>query len=106
PHAARIDREGVLFENGEARLPPLLQGIFDRIKQMDLHGLCVPRELGGTNAPLALYYLTSELFSRADVSTMAHHGFHGGMALAMLMFSIREGTTKIDPDTGEILETR
>ena len=106
PHAARIDREGVIFENGEARLPEFLQGIFDRIREMELYGLCAPRELGGMNAPLALYYLTSELFGRADVSTMAHHGFHGGMALAMLMFSVREGTTKVDPQTGEILETR
>lgn len=106
PHAARIDREGVIFERGEARLPPLLQGIFDQIKQMELHGMCVPRELGGMNAPLALYYLTSEIFGRADVSTMAHHGFHGGMALAMLMFSIREGTTEIDPATGTIRKTR
>jgi alkylation response protein AidB-like acyl-CoA dehydrogenase len=106
PHAARIDREGVIFENGEARLPPFLQGIFDRIKQMELHGLCVPRELGGMNAPLTLYYLTSELFARADVSTMAHHSFHGGIAVAMLTFSMREGTTKVDPTTGQILETR
>ncbi|AKF05088.1 acyl-CoA dehydrogenase family protein [Sandaracinus amylolyticus] len=106
PHVARIDREAVIFEKGEARLPDFLQGIFDRIKQMELHGLCVPRELGGMNAPLALYYLTSEIFGRADVSTMAHHGFHGGMALAALMFSIREGTTEVDPTTGEIQKTR
>jgi alkylation response protein AidB-like acyl-CoA dehydrogenase len=106
PHAARIDREGVIFENGEARLPDFLQGIFERIKQLELYALCAPREVGGTNAPLALYYLTSEIFGRADVSTLAHYGFHGGMALAMLMFSIREGTTRLDPATGEILETR
>ena len=106
PHVARIDREAVIFENGEARLPDFLQGIFEQIKQMELHGLCIPRELGGTNAPLALYYLTSEIFGRADVSTMAHHGFHGGMALAALMFSIREGTTEVDPTTGEIRKTR
>ena len=106
PHSAQIDREGVRYENGEAHFPPLLESIFEQIKAMDLHGLCVPRELGGTNAPLAIYYLTSELFGRADVSVMAHHGFHGGMALSMLMFSIREGTTKVDPQTGEIRETR
>lgn len=106
PHTARIDREGVIFERGEARLPDFLQGIFDRIREMELHGMCAPREFGGMNAPLALYYLTSEIFGRADVSTMAHHGFHGGMALAMLMFSVREGTTKVDPENGTILETR
>jgi alkylation response protein AidB-like acyl-CoA dehydrogenase len=106
PHAAELDREGVRFENGEAIFPPRLKSIFDQIKQLGLHGLCVPRELGGTNAPALVYYLASELFARADVSVMAHHGFHGGIALAMLLFSTREGTTRIDRETGAILETR
>ena len=106
PHSAEIDKGKVIFENGEARFPPRLTAIFEQIKQMELHGMCVPRELGGMNAPMALYYLTSEVFARADVSAMAHHGFHGGMALAAIMFSVREGTTKVDPKTGEILETR
>ncbi len=96
----------MIFEKGEARFPPRAAGIFEQIKQLELHGLCVPRELGGLNAPMALYYLLSELFGRADVSIMAHHGFHGGMAAAALMFSAREGTTKFDPKTGAILETR
>jgi alkylation response protein AidB-like acyl-CoA dehydrogenase len=106
PYTAEIDRGGVIFENGEARFPARAQGIFDSIKQLELHGLCVPRELGGLNAPMALYYLVSEMFGRADVSIMAHHGFHGGMAAAALMFSVREGTTKFDPKTGALLETR
>lgn len=106
PYTAEIDRGGVIFENGEARFPARAQGIFDQIKQLELHGLCVPRELGGLNAPMALYYLVSEMFGRADVSIMAHHGFHGGMAAAALMFSAREGTTKFDPKTGAIVETR
>jgi alkylation response protein AidB-like acyl-CoA dehydrogenase len=106
PYSAEIDRGGVIFENGEARFPARAQGIFDQIKQLELHGLCVPRELGGLNAPMALYYLVSEMFGRADVSIMAHHGFHGGMAAAALMFSAREGTTKFDPKTGLITETR
>ncbi len=106
PYAAEIDRAGIIFEKGEARFPPRAQGIFDQIKQLELHGLCVPRELGGMNAPMALYYMVSELFARAEVSLMAHHGFHGGMAAAMMMFSVREGTTRFDPGTGAILETR
>ncbi len=106
PHTAEIDRGGVIFESGEARFPARAQAIFDQIKQLELHGLCVPRELGGLNAPMALYYLVSEMFGRADVSIMAHHGFHGGMAAAALMFSAREGTTKFDPKTGAITETR
>ncbi|HEY1587392.1 MAG TPA: acyl-CoA dehydrogenase family protein [Polyangia bacterium] len=106
PHAAELDRQGVRHEGGEAVFPPRLAGIFDQVKQLGLHGLCVPRELGGMNAPVMLYFLASELFGRADVSVMAHHGFHGGMAMAMLLFSVREGTTKIDPERGTILETR
>lgn len=106
PHAAQLDREKVGLEGGEAVHPPLLQSIFDQIKAMELHAMCLPRELGGMNSPLMLYFLTSEIIGRGDVSVMAHHGFHGGMAAAMLMFSLREGTTKIDPDTGTILSTR
>jgi alkylation response protein AidB-like acyl-CoA dehydrogenase len=106
PHAAELDREGVRFEGGEAVFPPRLAGIFDQIKQLGLHGLCVPRELGGMNAPVMAYFLASELFGRADVSVMAHHGFHGGMAMAMLLFSVREGTTRFDMEQGTVVETR
>jgi alkylation response protein AidB-like acyl-CoA dehydrogenase len=106
PHAAELDREGVSLKDGEAVFPPRLKSIFDQVKELGLHGLCLPRELGGMNAPMLIYYAASELFGRADVSVMAHHGFHGGMAMAMLLFSVREGTTKMDPDNGTILETR
>ncbi|MDB4970812.1 MAG: Butyryl-CoA dehydrogenase [Myxococcales bacterium] len=106
PHSAQLDREGVAHVDGEAVFPARLAGIFEQIKQLGLHGLCVPRELGGMNAPVMVYFLASELFGRADVSVMAHHGFHGGMAMAMLLFSVREGTTKVDPVKGTIEETR
>ncbi|MBX3271670.1 MAG: acyl-CoA dehydrogenase family protein [Sandaracinaceae bacterium] len=106
PHAAELDREKVGFEGGEAIHPPRLDAIFEQFKQMELHSMCLPRELGGMNFPMMLYFLTSEIIGRGDVSVMAHHGFHGGMATAMLMFSLREGTTKLDPETGTILETR
>lgn len=106
PFAAQVDREGVLFENGEARFPEKLQSINDQMKELGLHSMCIPRELGGMNSPMMLYFLTSEFIARGDVSIMTHHGFHGGIALAMLLFSVREGTTKVNPETGEILETR
>jgi alkylation response protein AidB-like acyl-CoA dehydrogenase len=96
PHAAEIDAEGVRLENGEAVLPARMNRIFEQLKALDLHWLCVPRELGGMNCPLLLYFINSEVMSRADVSVMAHHGFHGGMAMAMLIFSIREGSTEFE----------
>ena len=105
PHAAEIDRVGVhLGEDGEAVQPEPMDRIFARIKELELHCLALPRELGGMNCPLLLYFINSEVMARADVSVMAHHGFHGGMAMAMLVFSLREGTTKFDGH--RITETR
>ncbi len=106
PHAAQIDREGVLFERGEVGFPPRLQSISDKARALGLHAVNLPRELGGMNAPLLLYYLSNELLARADISVMAHFGFHAGTALAMLLFSALEGSTELAPNTGRILETR
>jgi alkylation response protein AidB-like acyl-CoA dehydrogenase len=106
PQAAAIDRAGAHLEGGEAVLPPQFEAIFRRMREMDLFGLCLPRELGGLNCPLVLYLLSNEIFARADVSVMAHFGFHVGISTALLQFSLLEGTTRLDPDTGAILETR
>lgn len=106
PHALEIDRDGVLFDGKEASFPPRLQAIMEQIRKMELHGLTLPRDLGGQNAPMLLYFIASEIMARADVSVMAHYGFHGGIAMAMLIFSILEGTTDFDPQTGEIRSTR
>ena len=106
PHSAMLDREAVSLVDGEVQFPAVLDGIFVQIAAMGLHGICLPRELGGMNCPLFLYMLQCELVSRADVSVMTHHGFHGGMATAMLMYSLEEGSTTYDPDTFEITKTR
>jgi 3-(methylthio)propanoyl-CoA dehydrogenase len=106
PHALEIDRIGSRMQDGEAVLPPRMQAIFDQMRELELHGLALPRELGGQNAPMLLYFASTELFARADVSVMAHWSFHSGIALALLLYSIREGTTRFDPESGAILETR
>ncbi|MGD8823940.1 MAG: acyl-CoA dehydrogenase family protein, partial [Myxococcales bacterium] len=106
PYEKEIDEKGVTLVDGEVVFSDRLSAIFDKIKDLDLHGLPVPRELGGMNAPLLLYFMNSELMARADVSAMAHHGFHAGMAMAMLVFSALEGSSEIDPKTGRILKTR
>ena len=105
-HAEEIDRAGVQRVDGEAVLPKRQQRIFKAIKGLELHGMCLPRELGGQNCPLLLYMLNTELFARADVSVTAHHGFHGGMAMAMLFFSLSEGSTTWDVENGRIESTR
>ena len=106
PYEKEIDERGVGFVDGEVVFPERLAGIFQKIKDLDLHGLPLPRELGGMNAPVLLYFINSELMARADVSTMAHHGFHAGMAMAALVFSAHEGSSEIDPETGRVNETR
>jgi len=106
PHVKAIDEQGVHLEDGEAVVPSQLEAIFEQIKGLELHGMCMPRELGGMNCPLMVYLANTELFARADVSMMAHFGFHGGMAMAMMAYSMLEGSTTFDPDTGEITETR
>ena len=106
PHAAEIDRDAVDYVDGEAVLPPRQQGIFKAIDEMELHGMSLPRELGGQNCPLVVYLMATEVFARADVSVCAHYGFHGGMAMAALVFSIREGSTEYDLETSRIKSTR
>ncbi|NUP12436.1 MAG: hypothetical protein HOW73_40845 [Polyangiaceae bacterium] len=106
PRAAVIDREGATFRDGEASIGPTMAKIFERMREQGLHQLCLPRELGGLNAPLMLYFMAGEMLARADVSTMAHFSFHGGMAMAMLAFSVHEGSTVVDRDRGRIENTR
>jgi 3-(methylthio)propanoyl-CoA dehydrogenase len=106
PRAAKIDREGTHLENGEAVESPSMVEAFDAIRQADMHKLCIPRELGGLNAPLLLYFLCGEMVARADLACMNHFSFHGGMAMAALAYSVNEGTTTFDMKEGRISSTR
>ena len=106
PRGPAIDRHGVKLVDGEVQMAPEMDALFQQIKAMDLHGLCLPRELGGHNCPVTVFQFTNEMFSRADASVVAHHGFHGGMAMAMLIFSIREGSTEFDKEKWRIAKTR
>jgi alkylation response protein AidB-like acyl-CoA dehydrogenase len=106
PYEKEIDGQGVDLVDGEVVFPARLREIFEKIKELELHSLPLPRELGGMNAPMMLYFVNSELMARADVSVMAHHGFHAGIAMAALVFSVSEGSSEIDPKTGRILNTR
>ena len=106
PHVKAIDEEGATYDSGEVRLPEKMEEIMEKAAEMGLHGMCFPRELGGMNAPEMLNHLHSEIFGRADVSVMAHHGFHAGIALVLLYYSELEGSTQWDSATGTIVNTR
>jgi alkylation response protein AidB-like acyl-CoA dehydrogenase len=85
PYEKEIDARGVELVDGEVVFPERLTEIFQKINELGLHSLPIPRELGGMNAPMMVYFINSELMARADVSAMAHHGFHAGMAMAALV---------------------
>lgn len=106
PHAAQIDREHPFLEDGEVRFPPVLQNIFDQVRDMGLHGMCLPREMDGMNCPFLLFTMGSEVMARADVSVSAHHGFHGGIAMAMLLYSAMEGSAEFDREKMAFSSTR
>jgi alkylation response protein AidB-like acyl-CoA dehydrogenase len=106
PRAARIDREGVRLVDGEGQVSAPFAEIFEQLGALELHGLALPRELGGQNCPLTVFFLASELMARADLSVMTHFSFHGPMAMAMLAYSWAEGSTTFDPATATITRTR
>ena len=105
-HALELDRQHPKLVDGEVAYPERMEELFAKLAALELNGLSVPRELGGLNAPMAVFQMTTELFARGDVSICAHHGFHGGMALAALMYSALEGTTTFDPELPGITGTR
>lgn len=106
PRAAQIDREANRLEGGEVADAPAMRAVFEALKGAELHKLCLPRELGGTNLPLLAYFTCAEMLARADVSVMTHFSFHGGMAMAMLVYSMHEGSTELDVAGGRIKKTR
>ena len=106
PHVARIDEQGVQLVDGEVSVSQEHEAIMRKLRELDVHAMCLPRELGGMNVPMLVFYLANELLARADVSVMTHNGFFGGIAVGMLMYSILEGTTEFEPATGRILSTR
>ncbi len=106
PHWAELDSQPPKLVDGEVVMGERMQAIFDRIRELDFHWLPIPREYGGMNSPMLMYFITTELMARGDQSVLTHFGFHGGMAMAMLIFSVREGSTKFDAEHGRIAETR
>jgi len=106
PLGHALDGDPPKLVDGEVVYPESFDQFFEQVKELELHGMCVPRELGGMNLPLLMFFINTEIMSRADVSIAAHHGFHAGIAMAMLAFSVDEGSTTFDHETPRILSTR
>lgn len=106
PISKIIDEKELEFKNGEVYAPEEFNKIFERFKEMGLYGMSIPRELGGMNCPFIMYFINAEMIARGDSSVMNHYGFHTGIALALLKYSIEEGTTKFQIDPPRLIETR
>ncbi len=104
PVAEALDEQGTRLEDGEVHMAPEADAIFAQLAEMGMHGLIVPRELGGMNCPLVLYFTLGELMARADCGTMTHFGFFGGIAMILLNYAAREGTLR--QKDGQVVETR
>lgn len=106
PHAHALDTQEMKLVDGDVVVPEAMQSICDEIAELGLHGLCLPRELDGLNVPLCVYMANAEIFARADVGLMTHLSFHGGIAMAMLVYSIYEGSTTFGDEGTRLVETR
>jgi alkylation response protein AidB-like acyl-CoA dehydrogenase len=106
PFTREIDQQEMHVVDGEIITAPRMQAISDTAAELDLHALCLPEELGGMNCPIMLYYLNVELLARGDCSTMSHFGFHTGIAMCLLLWSIDEGSAVIDPQSFKLLSSR
>jgi len=106
PYVDELDSQPPRLVDGEVVPGERMRTIFERIKELDLHWLAIPREFGGMNSPMLLYFITAELMARGDQSVMTHFGFHGGMAMAMLVFSVRERSSELDPQDARIASAR
>jgi alkylation response protein AidB-like acyl-CoA dehydrogenase len=106
PFAAQVDKQGLTLEHGEVVLPPRLKKIVEQMTQLGIFGMTMPRELGGLQVPTIHYYLVSEIIARGDVSVLTQYGFYTAIAEALLLYSLKEGSTSFDPATGAITKTR
>jgi 3-(methylthio)propanoyl-CoA dehydrogenase len=106
PRADRLDREHPKVVDGSVVDSAATTEIMDLLNEIEIHRMCLPRELGGLNCPFLLFNIVNEVFARADVSITAHNGFHGGIALAMLSFSALEGSSTFASDPPRLVSTR
>jgi len=104
PRVRAMDDQHPRLEHGEVVVSKEAEAIFDGLRDMGLYALNLPRELGGLNAPFALYFTIAELISRADPALLGHYGFHGGIAMSLLYYSLKEGS--IEHKGSTLLKTR
>jgi alkylation response protein AidB-like acyl-CoA dehydrogenase len=105
PRAKQIDAQGMQLVDGVVVGGEAHQAIFAQLDEMGMYGMSVPRELGGMNLPVLIYFIVNELIARGDVSTMTHFAFHAASTTALVQYSLAEGSAEFD-DAGRLVKTR
>jgi hypothetical protein len=75
PRARAVDVEGATLENGKVRYAQGTREALDKLAEVGLMGVILPRKYGGANFPATIYFMMIELVSRADASLMTLFGY-------------------------------
>ncbi len=95
PHEAELDEQHPIVKDNDVVRPKRIEKITDELHRMGVLALTIPRRLGGSNAPLLVQQVITEMMTRADASVVAEYGFHGGIGQALMFYSIEEGSAEV-----------
>jgi alkylation response protein AidB-like acyl-CoA dehydrogenase len=95
PYERELDEQHPTIVNGDVVRPPRIEKILKLLHEMGAMQLTLPRRLGGSNAPLLIANVVMEMLARADASVTGEFGFYGGIAQALLFYSIEEGSVEM-----------
>lgn len=97
PHTKELDEQHPeMREDGEVFDPPRMASIMKGLHEMGAMSVSHGARVGGMEAPYLVNNMLLEMLARADVSVMSHFGFHGGIAQALMLYSIEEGSAEVE----------
>jgi 3-(methylthio)propanoyl-CoA dehydrogenase len=97
PHTKELDEQHPeMTADGEVKDPPRMEKIMKGLFEMGAMSISHSARFGGMDAPYLVNNILLEMLARADVSVMSHFGFHGGIAQALMLYSIEEGSAKVE----------
>jgi 3-(methylthio)propanoyl-CoA dehydrogenase len=95
PYERELDEEHPELVDGEVVTPPRMKKILGLLHEMGAFSLTLPRRVGGSNCPILVSNVLVEMFCRADASVAGEYGFHGGIAQALMFYSLEEGSVEM-----------
>jgi hypothetical protein len=95
PFERELDEQHPELKDGEVIVPARMKKIMQQLHEMGAMQLTLPRRLGGMNCPILISNILVEMITRADASVAGEVGFHGGIAQALLFYSLEEGSVEM-----------